>query len=391
MKLYTEIYLLLVVFITAVDFLLYKQSKNRALVNKIFCFLPSLLFLAGFTWVKLFYKLYSDPQLPLIIMWFNLLFLTIYVPKFIVLIAGFVQLKARIERRKMQIYKALFVFAFFIFLIVGVFITPNRIDVRSVAISFEDLPAGFHDYTIVQFSDVHLGSRPRDKRFYKNIVAEINRQKPDLVVFTGDMVNNFASEMAGFDSVFLQIKSKDGNFAVSGNHDYGDYTTWATPKVKQQNLTEIKKTFTGLGFRLLNNESVYIKHGKDSIALLGVENFSTKEYRNYADLKKALNRVDKKSFKLLLSHNPEHWEHEILPQTDIDLTLSGHTHAAQMGMEVNGKVYSPAVFLYRQYNGIYKQKNQAIYVSRGVGYIGLPLLVGLSPEITVIKLKKQRN
>jgi predicted MPP superfamily phosphohydrolase len=387
MKLYTEVYVLLVLITLLIDLLLYKQSKKSIFINILFILLPGVIFIGGFTWVKFFYELFSAPQLPFVIMWFNLLFLVIYIPKLLWIVGNLVkqktQLKKSIVNNAIYISTALYLLLLFY----GTFITTNRIKITKVEISFQNLPASFDNYTIVQISDVHLGSRPTDKKFYKNVVEIINNQKPDIVVFTGDMVNNFAAEMVGFDPVFLRIKAKNGKFAVLGNHDYGDYTVWNSSQAKSENLQQIKKSFTNFGFRLLNNESIILKNGLDSIGLIGVENYRKKDYNNYSNLKKALKDIDNKSFKILLSHNPEHWEKEILPQTNIDLTLSGHTHAAQMGVQLNGKVYSPAVFLYKQYNGLYEKENQKIYVSRGIGYIGLPLLIGLNPEITVIKLK----
>ncbi len=391
MKLYTEIYILLVALTFTIDLLLYKQSKKSIFINTIYIFLPGALFIAGFTWVKFFYQLFSTPKLPLFIMWFNMLFLAIYIPKLLCFISNFVKQKSRFNKQTIN-NVCLLLISFYLFLLFyGAFVTPNRIKVTNIEIAFENLPDSFHNFTIVQFSDAHLGSRPNDLKFYKNIVDSINQQSPDLVVFTGDMVNNFANEMNRFDTIFLRIKAKNGKFAVLGNHDYGDYTVWKSTEAKSENLKQIKNSFEKFGFRLLNNESTYLKQNNDSIALIGVENFSKKAHKNYSNLSASLKNVDNKLFKLLLSHNPEHWEMEILPQTNIDLTLSGHTHAAQMGIQVNGEVYSPAVFLYKQYNGLYEKENQKIYVSRGIGFIGLPLLIGLNPEITVIKLKKIRH
>lgn len=391
MKLYTEVYILLLLSTLLLDYFLYKQSKRSIFINILFIFIPAIIFTVGFTWVKFFYQLFSVPQLPLFIMWFNMSFLAIYVPKFIIAISNFIYAKKKYTIKTVRIFQNAFIAIILIVFTYGIFITPKKISVKQINISFRNLPIEFDNYTIVQFSDVHLGSRPNDPPFYNKLVAEINCQHPDMVVFTGDMVNNFASEMVGFDTLFSQIKSKDGNFAVLGNHDYGDYSVWNSDIEKSDNLNQIKKSFQKFGFKLLNNELFYLKKNSDSIALIGVENYRKKPPLNYSNLHKAVNGIHSQAFKLLLSHNPEQWEREILPQTNIDLTLSGHTHAAQMGFNIVGKVFSPAVFLFKQYYGIYEHENQKIYVSRGIGYIGLPLLIGLSPEITVIKLKKTKN
>lgn len=388
MKLYTEIYLILVIGAFFIDFLLYKQSKKRIFITKVFTFGSSILFITGFTWVKLFYKFYADPHLPFYIMWFDFCFLIIYSSKLLLIISNFIKAKSTFTPKTINIFTTLILSVSVFVLFAGAFFYPKKTNTTTVEISFKNLPEQFTDYCIVQFSDVHLGSRPSEFEFYKQIVSEINRQNPDLVVFTGDMVNNFESEMDGFDSIFLEIKSKDGTFAVLGNHDYGDYTVWDSPQKKAKNLQKLKNHFSKFGFRLLNNESVFIRKQNDSIELIGVENFSKKGQKNYSNLTKAMINNQIASFKILLSHNPEHWDCEIVPKTDIDLTLSGHTHAAQMGWKLFGKVYSPAVLKYPQYNGLYEKDNQKIYVSRGVGYIGLPMIMGLHPEITVIKLKK---
>ncbi len=391
MKLYTEVYIILVLSTLLLDYLLYKQSKRSIFINIVFIFAPAIIFTAGFTWVKFFYQLFSAHQLPLLIMWFNMGFLAIYVPKFILVLSNIISSKKKYTISTIRIFRNALIALVLIVFAYSVFITPQTISVKRIDIPFRDLPTAFDNYTIVQFSDVHLGSRPNDPQFYRKLVAEINHQQPDIVVFTGDMVNNFASEMVDFDTLFLQIKSKDGNFAVLGNHDYGDYSVWDTEAEKSENLSQIKKSFKKFGFQLLNNESLYLKKKSDSIALIGVENYRKKAPLNYSNLQKSMKGVDSKAFKLLLSHNPQHWEREILPQSDIDLTLSGHTHAAQMGFIIFGKIFSPAVFLFKQYYGVYEQENQKIYVSRGVGYIGLPLLIGLNPEISVIKLNHKKN
>ncbi len=389
MKLYTEIYIVLVLLTFLIDFLLYKHSRKSIFIKVLYIFIPALVFIGGFTWVKFFYKLYSAPELPFLIMWFNSIYLLIYIPKLSCVISNLIKEKTNFRKQIVNNACYLLVFIFVSILIYSTLITPNRIKVTKIEIAFPNLPSGFRNYTIVQLSDIHLGSRPKDYKFYKNMIDSINSQSPDLVVFTGDMVNNFASEMNGFDTLFLQIKAKSAKFAVLGNHDYGDYTVWNSTEEKTKNLNQIKKMFQQFGFRLLNNEAVKLKCGNDSIELIGVENYSKKITNNYSDLKTATKSTDIKAFKLLLSHNPEHWEDEILPQSNIDLTLSGHTHAAQMGIKINNKIYSPAAFLYPQFNGVYEKENQKIYVSRGVGVIGLPIRIGLNPEITVIKLKQK--
>jgi predicted MPP superfamily phosphohydrolase len=275
--------------------------------------------------------------------------------------------------------------ALFITIIYSTFISPNKFQVINTTIIVPSLPPAFNGYTIVQLSDIHLGSKPYNKKIYNRLIEIVNNQNADMLVFTGDMVNNFAEEMVGFDTLFIKLKAKS-KYAILGNHDYGDYTSWDTKEAKLKNFEKIKFNFQAFGFKLLLNEHVFLRKEADSIAIIGVENYFKKPKNNYAALNKAIAGIDAKTFQLLLSHNPTHWEQEVLKIPSIKLTLSGHTHAAQMGTDVFGKILSPAVFMYKQYNGLYSINEQNLYVSRGIGYIGLPMQIGLNPEISVIKL-----
>lgn len=388
MKLYTEVYIIILAIIFFTDYFLYKQSKKRILIEKIFHFAPGVLFAGAYTFLKLFSDQFNSYLFLLFEMWFNLFFLSIYVSKVLFLTVEFAGRKLKWKNKSTAKTKVFVIGGFLILLFYCSIIIPEKTDVNKTTITFKNLPTSYNNYTIVQVSDIHLGSRINGIDFLKKVVREINDLQPDLVVFTGDMVNNFAEETKGFDSIFLQIKAKDGKFAVLGNHDYGDYSEWKSENEKKRNFDDIKVAIQQFGFKLLTNEHVILHKGKDSIALIGVENFHDKEYKSYSDLGKSVKGIDNRTFKILLSHNPNHWKKEVLTgSTPIALTLSGHTHAAQMGFKAGKTVLSPAWFLYKQYNGLYYEKDAYLYVSRGIGYIGLPLLVGLSPEISVIQLK----
>lgn len=272
----------------------------------------------------------------------------------------------------------------------SVFMNPLNMKVEMIQVVDKELPASFNNYKIVQISDAHLGARMLDKRFFSNVVKKINEQNADIVVFTGDFVNNFAGEFTGFDTIFAKIKAKDGKFAILGNHDYGDYSVWKTAEAKELNLMRIMDGIARCGFKIIENEHVFLHRDTDSIALVGVGNYhATNTQKNYSDLTQAMKDIPQSAFQILLTHNPVHWEVVQSEQPCINLLLSGHTHAGQFGFDINGKVYSPIVFHYSTYNGLYTSNGQQLYVNRGIGYIGLPMIIGLKPEITVLTLQQK--
>jgi len=219
-------------------------------------------------------------------------------------------------------------------------------------------------------------------------VYEVMKEKPDLVLFTGDLVNNRSDEMNDYMDVFSQLKAPFGVYSTLGNHDYGDYTRWDSPEEKKANLERLKQIHAELGWRLLMNEHIPLEKAQDKIALIGVENWSAKAgFQRYGDLKKAYDGTDGYPFKILMSHDPSHWDAEVRKlYKDIDLMLAGHTHGMQFGVEVPGFKWSPVQYVYRQWAGLYEQAHQKLYVNRGYGFIGYPGRVGILPEITVIEL-----
>ncbi|MFZ4581384.1 MAG: metallophosphoesterase [Paludibacter sp.] len=388
MKLYTEVYLILLLLIFVTDYFLHKQLKNRIHIYKIFNFSIAAFFVFSFTWIKFFSIYLIDYKLPAILMWFNLFFLCIYIPKIVILIFNILKKKYKNQIVALNSVQYMVLSAFIFIVFYSSFVTPFQFKVRKTEVILPTLPPAFNNFKIVQLSDIHLGSRPFDKEFYKTMIQIVNNQHPDMVVFTGDMVNNFAEEMIGYKELFKKIKASE-KYAILGNHDYGDYSKWNTEQAKADNLNKIKSNFEAFGFKLLLNKHVFIYSNKDSIALIGVENYYKNPKKNYAKLDKAIEGIKTTTFQLLLSHNPTQWEQEVLKHKEIKLTLSGHTHAAQMGTEIFGKILSPAFFIYKQYNGLYSINEQKLYVSRGIGYIGLPILIGLNPEISVITLKSK--
>ena len=275
-------------------------------------------------------------------------------------------------------------------LLYGMFKGKYNFKVLKYSLEFDDLPDAFDGYRITQISDIHSGSFD-NRKMIEYGVSLINDQKSDAILFTGDMVNNKTEEMKPWADLFASLEAKDGKFSVLGNHDYGDYVPWETEALKEQNLQDLKDLQKEMGFDLLLNEHRYLHKGADKIALIGVENWGKGGFKKAGDLQKAVSEIDISDFKILMSHDPSHWELEVVPdEKHFHLTLSGHTHGMQFGIEIPGWIkWSPVKWRYKYWAGIYKEKEQFINVNRGFGFLGYPGRVGIWPEITVITLKKK--
>jgi predicted MPP superfamily phosphohydrolase len=262
-----------------------------------------------------------------------------------------------------------------------------RYQVKKVKLNYANLPPAFKGLRIIHISDIHSGSF-NDKEAVMKGVYKIMKEQPDLILFTGDLVNNVADEMTDYIDVFNKLNAPLGVYSTLGNHDYGDYVQWDSPEEKKANLDRIKQVHSTLGWRLLMNEHVTLERGTDKIALLGIENWSSKaSFHKYGDMKKAYEGTGDYPFKILMSHDPSHWKGEVLETyPDIDLTLSGHTHGMQFGVEIPGLKWSPVQYVYREWAGLYEQEARKLYVNRGFGFIGYPGRVGILPEITLIEL-----
>ena len=262
-----------------------------------------------------------------------------------------------------------------------------RYQVKRVKLSYSNLPAAFKGFKIVHISDIHSGSFTNKEAVLKG-VTKIMKEKPDVILFTGDLVNNTTDEMDDYVDVFSQLKAPMGVYSTLGNHDYGDYQQWESPDHKKANLEKMKEVQAALGWRLLMNEHVSLQKGDDKVALIGIENWSAKaRFPKYGNLEKAHAGSDTYPFKILMSHDPSHWKAEVLEKyPDIDLMLAGHTHGMQFGVEIPGFKWSPVQYVYKEWAGLYTQANQKLYVNRGFGFIGYPGRVGILPEITVLEL-----
>ncbi|MFV8345111.1 metallophosphoesterase [Flavobacterium sp. ZB4P13] len=280
----------------------------------------------------------------------------------------------------------------FLSLIYGVTIGKYNYKVIKQRIFFPDLPDAFDGFTITQISDVHSGSFDNPEKI-NYAIDLVNEQNSDMILFTGDIVNTDAKEMHSWIETFNRIKKHEyGKYSVLGNHDYGEYITWPSEAAKENNFKAIKDLYGQIGFKLMLNEHTFIEKGDAKIALIGVENWGH-NFKKAGDINKASQHVNKEDFKILMSHDPSHWEHEVQHhEKNFHLTLSGHTHGMQFGIEIPGYFkWSLAQYVYKQWAGLYENVGRYVYVNRGFGFHAYPGRVGIMPEITVIELKKGVN
>ena len=361
------------------------------------------------TYVNLFYVLISTPRnagQTREFQWAVGLLLTTLIPKVLILLMMFGEDVVRVSqktisylsagetkslpgRRKfisqLALGLAALPFAGFLY---GIIKGKHNYKVLKYQLSFKDLPDAFDGFTITQISDIHSGSFT-DKEKIEYGVNMINEQQSDMILFTGDIVNNKADEMDNWIDVFGKLKAPVGKYSILGNHDYGDYVDWDSDEDKKNNFEAVKNVHPKIGFELLCNENRYIEKNGERIALVGVENWG-KGFKKEGDLKKATIGVKKEDFKILMTHDPSHWDAQV-KENDFNyhLTLSGHTHGLQMGIEIPGFFrWSPSQYVYKQWAGLYEEAGRFINVNRGFGYHAFPGRIGIWPEVTVIELKK---
>lgn len=257
-------------------------------------------------------------------------------------------------------------------------------------LTFSDLPKSFNGLRIAQLSDIHSGSLDNPEAVEAGL-KELMRHKPDLILITGDLVNNFASEFDDYVAIFKEnLRAPLGKFAVMGNHDYGEYVQWKTEEERLENIAAVRDRYRQMGFELLDNDARELEVNGEKISLIGVENWGGGGFPKYGDFDAATKNVEPDSFKILMSHDPEHWDQKIINHDmHVHLTLSGHTHGSQMGIEIPGWVkWSPVKYRYKRWAGLYEEKNQYLYINRGFGFIGYPGRIGIWPEITILDLQR---
>ena len=382
-----ELFLFFIVLMGLPDWYIYRNFIKQwkpAWVRRLY-WLLTILLLIGM--IVVFYTYEPRPQAMNRLSLFLIVFLCVNVPKAIFTLATLLfkglahKIHQHFHETSIGLAIALFTMAYLIF---GATEGKQHFQVREVNIESPDVPQGFDGYRIVQLADIHAGSWGDNTHAMQKAVDIINQLQPDLIVFTGDLVNNLASELDAFIPIFSQLKAKDGVYSVLGNHDYSTYIKWDTPQQQEAQLDSLKAKQAQMGWSLLNNYHVKIHQGNDSIALIGVENSGRPPFPDRAKLSEAMKGTEG-MFQILLSHDPSHWRREVLPDTDIQLMLAGHTHAMQT--KILG--FTPAQFVYPENDGLYREGNQMLYVNIGLGHLLYPMRLGAWPEITLLTLRKE--
>lgn len=393
----------LIVAVEIYTFQAFKTISKSKLVR--FLFLATSVGVYLYSFITIFGYDKSNGQTPEFQMAMGLL-LTVSIPKLVIILILFGEdiyrwilklisaissgeTKSLVGRRKfisqIALGLAAIPFASFIY---GIVQGKYNYKVLKYQLTFKDLPEAFDGFTITQISDIHSGSFTNKEKIRYGVDL-INEQKSDIMLFTGDIVNNKADEMDNWMDVFDKLEAKEGKYSILGNHDYGDYMDWDNPQDKIDNFQKVKDIHQKIGFDLLLDEHRYLEKDGQKIALVGVENWG-KGFNQAGDLEKASKNIKKEDFKILMSHDPSHWEYKVKQDPlHYQLTLSGHTHGLQMGIEIPGWLkWSPSKYVYKQWAGLYEEAGRYINVNRGFGYHAFPGRVGIWPEITVIELKK---
>lgn len=333
----------------------------------------------------------GDDTLVRVVMWVIYSLISLYAPKYLFflfdLFSRIPQIFKKRQSKATIVVGAVLGAILFVGMWWGALINRFNYQVKEVTVANKELPKAFNGYKIVQISDLHLGTYGNDTTYISRIVDIANSQHADVILFTGDIVNRNSDELKPFVHTLARLKAKDGVYSILGNHDYGDYEDWNSDAEKAANLQALKDMQAQMGWKMLNNEHTTLTRGNDSIVLIGVENIGDPPFHVYGDLSKAYKNISDKNYKILMTHNPSHWTSDIENQkeSNIALTLSGHTHAMQA--EICG--ISPARLRYRTWGGLYNDAhNHPLYVNIGIGTVGFPARIGATPEITVITLKQ---
>ncbi len=387
--------MLIAVFINvAIDFYLYriikKCSKTTTIWTKIHI-VTSLLLLVYIV-VGISIPRRSGPDAALMsIMWILYSYFTIYLPKILFVIFDIVaSIPQLLKKRKIKFLSWIGgILAIMVFVLMwwGALLNRYNIDVVEENIEIANLPLAFDGYKILQFSDLHVGSYDNDTSYIAEVVDVINNQNADVIVFTGDIVNRRTDELFPFVEILSRLRAKDGVYSILGNHDYGEYCNWGSEQAKVENLLMLHQLQREMGWKLLLNENSKIYKENDSIAIIGVENWGEPPFPVYGDLQKAYPTLNDSVIKVLLTHNPEHWNSEVKNNDSINiaLSLSGHTHAMQLSL----LGFSPASWRYNAWGGLYEDaQEQRLYVNIGIGTVLVPTRIGATPEITILTLRR---
>ena len=366
-----------------------KISGSNKIVNLVYWVLNFLVF-AGFI------VLYIYPFQPRtatnyqVYFFFNTLLFSVFLFNLPMTLAFLLQkaFQNKVKQRVISYSGVILAVSLAIGMLFGTFAGSKQIKVTHVDLTFTNLPSGFNDYRIVQLSDFHLGGMLKPEKILTKTKRKLDELNPDLILFTGDLVNNFANEISGLESKLKEISNLADSYSILGNHDYGDYADWESMEKKQANYEAILNAQEDAGFQLLNNEHVVLTKGIDSIYLAGVENWGHPPFPQYADLEAAINGIPSDAFTILMTHDPAHWEARVDGKEIIELSLAGHTHGLQWGVKFAGIPFSLAWFTRKTWGGLYKSHNSALYVNTGLGTVGMPWRLDMPGEITVITLKR---
>lgn len=386
--------LILLLFAIAIDFYLWRRirtvSKNK-IWSRIHVAVAVIFNLALLLVICVPKRSGGNSGLELI-MWTLYTYFSVYIPKFLFVIFDLIAALPLLWKRNRWKWLSVtgIVIGVIVFIVMwwGALINRYSIDVRNVDVEIAGLPEEFDGFTIAQISDLHVGTYGTDTAFVSDVVDRVNSLSPDIVAFTGDIVNRRSSELRPFVSPLSRLRGRDGVFSILGNHDYGDYYSWPSPQAKADNMTELLDMQSEMGWKMLNNATSFVYRGNDSIAIVGVENVGDPPFTVYGDLDMAYEALGDPTVKILLSHNPAHWVEDIKdsPDKNIALTLSGHTHAMQM----SAFGLSPAALRYPTWGGLYSDEDgHQLYVNIGIGEVAIPARIGATPEITLITLRRK--
>lgn len=386
--------LILLLFAIAIDFYLWRRirtvSKNK-IWSRIHVAVAVIFNLALLLVICVPKRSGGNSGLELI-MWTLYTYFSVYIPKFLFVIFDLIAALPLLWKRNRWKWLSVtgIVIGVIVFIVMwwGALINRYSIDVRNVDVEIAGLPEEFDGFTIAQISDLHVGTYGTDTAFVSDVVDRVNSLSPDIVAFTGDIVNRRSSELRPFVSPLSRLRGRDGVFSILGNHDYGDYYSWPSPQAKADNMTELLDMQSEMGWKMLNNATAFVYRGNDSIAIVGVENVGDPPFTVYGDLDMAYESLGDPTVKILLSHNPAHWVEDIKdsPDKNIALTLSGHTHAMQM----SAFGLSPAALRYPTWGGLYSDEDgHQLYVNIGIGEVAIPARIGATPEITLITLRRK--
>jgi predicted MPP superfamily phosphohydrolase len=383
-----RVFIFLLILLILPDIYLYFRyiaPRTRKIRWRVLYWLPTLLLVIGLLSLVFFGSHGAMADHPQAIGWFAIFFFLCAAPKLLLALCALIGIpfyKWLHAPRWPFTAVGLTLATLLAFVILyGSFIGRTRFEVKQATYTSTRLPQAFDGYRIVLLSDIHIGSWVGEPAAVQRFVTLANEQHPDLILFLGDLINSRAIELNGFEQILAELKAKDGVYSILGNHDYGPYFHWKSKQAQADNLKDLERREAKMGWTLLNNAHVFLRQGNDSIALIGVENDGEPPFSQYADLPKAMDGTQG-LFRILMSHNPTHWRREVLPKSDIDLMLSGHTHAMQL--EIGD--YSPSKYVYPEWGGMYYRGERALYVNIGIGYVGLPFRFGAWPEITVLTL-----